>query len=218
MNIRFVPCFVVVLVATVTAVASAEDKKPVKVFLPTVVVSGSLHVYVSQTDRGELVFGASVAGSEWDWGTLKFATTRGQRRSAYMLVLFGAVALALTGVFGSGAVFVAALAYCLAWLTTAGGKACVDFAVRHNLQLSDHIELPDDISVGLGQLVVGSVRDAHVACLIEVRPVIAVTLTVTDVHGLVDTCDAVVTVVDLIPPSFLLCRQPGIERSLWFFQ
>jgi len=30
------------------------------VFLPTVVVSGSLHVYISQTDRGELVFGAAV--------------------------------------------------------------------------------------------------------------------------------------------------------------
>jgi sarcosine oxidase subunit beta len=33
---------------------------PVKFFLDTVVVSGTLHVYVSQTDRGELVFGASV--------------------------------------------------------------------------------------------------------------------------------------------------------------
>ena len=29
-------------------------------FLQAVVVSGSLHVYVSQTDRGELVFGAST--------------------------------------------------------------------------------------------------------------------------------------------------------------
>ena len=38
----------------------AAVTEPVKVFLPTVVVSGSLHVYVSQTDRGELVFGASV--------------------------------------------------------------------------------------------------------------------------------------------------------------
>jgi len=32
----------------------------VKPFLHPVVVSGTLHVYVSQTDRGELVFGASV--------------------------------------------------------------------------------------------------------------------------------------------------------------
>jgi sarcosine oxidase subunit beta len=38
----------------------AAVTEPVKRFLPTVVVSGSLHVYVSQTDRGELVFGASV--------------------------------------------------------------------------------------------------------------------------------------------------------------
>jgi sarcosine oxidase subunit beta len=34
--------------------------EPVQPFLAPVIVSGSLHVYVSQTDRGELVFGASV--------------------------------------------------------------------------------------------------------------------------------------------------------------
>ncbi|MSR81872.1 MAG: FAD-dependent oxidoreductase [Candidatus Latescibacteria bacterium] len=34
--------------------------EPLKPFLNTVVVSGSLHVYVSQSDRGELVTGASV--------------------------------------------------------------------------------------------------------------------------------------------------------------
>ena len=38
----------------------AAVTEPVKVFLDTVVVSGTLHVYVSQTDRGELVFGAST--------------------------------------------------------------------------------------------------------------------------------------------------------------
>ena len=38
----------------------AAVTEPVKVFLPVVVVSGSLHVYFSQTDRGELVFGAAV--------------------------------------------------------------------------------------------------------------------------------------------------------------
>ena len=38
----------------------AAVTEPTKVFLPTVVVSGSLHVYISQTDRGELVFGAAV--------------------------------------------------------------------------------------------------------------------------------------------------------------
>jgi sarcosine oxidase subunit beta len=38
----------------------AAVTEPVRPFLPTVIVSGTLHVYVSQTDRGELVFGASV--------------------------------------------------------------------------------------------------------------------------------------------------------------
>jgi sarcosine oxidase, subunit beta len=38
----------------------AAVTEPVKVFLDAVVVSGTLHVYVSQTDRGELVFGAST--------------------------------------------------------------------------------------------------------------------------------------------------------------
>ena len=34
--------------------------EPVKPFLDTIVVSGSLHVYVSQSSRGELVMGAAV--------------------------------------------------------------------------------------------------------------------------------------------------------------
>ena len=38
----------------------AAVAEPVRPFIDPVVVSGSLHVYVSQTDRGELVFGASV--------------------------------------------------------------------------------------------------------------------------------------------------------------
>jgi sarcosine oxidase, subunit beta len=38
----------------------AAVTEPVKPFLGTVVVSGTLHLYVSQTDRGELVFGAAV--------------------------------------------------------------------------------------------------------------------------------------------------------------
>jgi sarcosine oxidase, subunit beta len=38
----------------------AAVTEPVRPFLHAVVVSGNLHVYVSQTDRGELVFGASV--------------------------------------------------------------------------------------------------------------------------------------------------------------
>jgi sarcosine oxidase subunit beta len=44
----------------ITHPLQAAVTEPVKMFLRTVVVSGSLHVYVSQTDRGELVFGASV--------------------------------------------------------------------------------------------------------------------------------------------------------------
>jgi sarcosine oxidase, subunit beta len=43
-----------------TSPLQAAVTEPVKPFLSTVVVSGTLHVYVSQTDRGELVFGASV--------------------------------------------------------------------------------------------------------------------------------------------------------------
>src|SRR5258708_25590664 len=38
----------------------AAVTEPVKPFLSPVIVSGTLHVYISQTDRGELVFGASV--------------------------------------------------------------------------------------------------------------------------------------------------------------
>ncbi len=38
----------------------AAVTEPVRPFLHPVIVSGTLHVYVSQTDRGELVFGASV--------------------------------------------------------------------------------------------------------------------------------------------------------------
>lgn len=44
----------------ITHPLQAAVTEPVKMFLATVVVSGSLHVYVSQTDRGELVFGAST--------------------------------------------------------------------------------------------------------------------------------------------------------------
>jgi sarcosine oxidase subunit beta len=52
----------------------AAVTEPVKPFLDAVVVSGTLHVYVSQTDRGELVFGASVDpfGSYSMRGSLEF--------------------------------------------------------------------------------------------------------------------------------------------------
>jgi sarcosine oxidase, subunit beta len=43
-----------------THTLQAAVTEPVQMFLKTVVVSGSLHVYVSQTARGELVFGAST--------------------------------------------------------------------------------------------------------------------------------------------------------------
>lgn len=43
-----------------TSPLQAAVTEPVKPFLGPVVVSGSLHVYLSQTDRGELVFGSAV--------------------------------------------------------------------------------------------------------------------------------------------------------------
>lgn len=54
----------------------AAVTEPVKQFLHPVVVSGSLHTYVSQTARGELVFGASVDpfASYSTRGSLEFAT------------------------------------------------------------------------------------------------------------------------------------------------
>ena len=54
----------------------AAVTEPVKQFLHPVIVSGSLHTYVSQTARGELVFGASVDpfASYSTRGSLEFAT------------------------------------------------------------------------------------------------------------------------------------------------
>ena len=53
----------------------AAVTEPVKPLLHAVVVSGTLHVYVSQTDRGELVIGASVDpyASYSTRGSLEFA-------------------------------------------------------------------------------------------------------------------------------------------------
>lgn len=58
-----------------TSPLQAAVTEPVRPFLDTVVVSGTLHVYVSQTDRGELVFGASVDpfASYSTRGSLEFA-------------------------------------------------------------------------------------------------------------------------------------------------
>lgn len=49
-----------VLLPITTFPLQACVTEPLKPFLDVVVVSGSLHVYVSQSDRGELVMGASV--------------------------------------------------------------------------------------------------------------------------------------------------------------
>lgn len=58
-----------------TSPLQAAVTEPVRPFLSTVVVSGTLHIYVSQSDRGELVFGASVDPftSYSMRGTLEFA-------------------------------------------------------------------------------------------------------------------------------------------------
>jgi ABC-2 type transport system permease protein len=39
-----------------------------------------------------VIYGAAVAGSEWQWGTLKNAVARGQSRSRYVLLTFASVA------------------------------------------------------------------------------------------------------------------------------
>lgn len=40
-----------------------------------------------------VIYGAAIAGSEWNWGTLKSAVARGESRSWYQLALFAAIAL-----------------------------------------------------------------------------------------------------------------------------
>jgi sarcosine oxidase, subunit beta len=60
----------------ITRPLQAAVTEPVRQFLHPVVVSGSLHTYVSQTARGELVFGASVDpfASYSTRGSLEFTT------------------------------------------------------------------------------------------------------------------------------------------------
>ena len=60
--------------------------EPIKPWLNTILVSGSLHVYVSQSDRGELVMGASLDPYEVQStrSTLDFA----EGLSAHMLDMF----------------------------------------------------------------------------------------------------------------------------------
>jgi ABC-type transport system involved in multi-copper enzyme maturation permease subunit len=62
-----------------------------------------------------VIYGASVAGSEWTYGTLKVAVTRGQRRATYMIVGFVAlavligIAFVIVFVAGVGAAYIGAL-------------------------------------------------------------------------------------------------------------
>jgi hypothetical protein len=53
-----------------------------------------------------VTYGAAIAGSEWGWGTLKAAVARGESRSRYTLLGYGAVAiytfLGLVGAFLAG--------------------------------------------------------------------------------------------------------------------
>jgi ABC-type transport system involved in multi-copper enzyme maturation permease subunit len=61
-----------------------------------------------------VTYGAAVAGSEWSWGTLKMAVARGESRSRYMLLTFGAVAaylvvgLLMSFLIGVAAAFIGA--------------------------------------------------------------------------------------------------------------
>jgi sarcosine oxidase subunit beta len=69
-----VSAMVGVTLPIVTLPLQAAVTEPIRHFLGAVIVSGTLHVYVSQTDRGELVFGASVDpfGSYSMRGSLEF--------------------------------------------------------------------------------------------------------------------------------------------------
>jgi ABC-2 type transport system permease protein len=70
-----------------------------------------------------VIYGAAVAGSEWNWGTLKSAVARGESRTRYQLSLFAAIALmigiGLLIAFGIG-VIVAVIAAGLAAVSTQG--------------------------------------------------------------------------------------------------
>jgi len=70
-----------------------------------------------------VIYGAAVAGSEWNWGTLKTAVARGESRTRYQLSLFAAIALmigiGLLVAFGAGVV-VAVIGATLAAVPTSG--------------------------------------------------------------------------------------------------
>ncbi len=70
-----------------------------------------------------VIYGAAIAGSEWNWGTLKAAIARGESRSRYQLLSFAGIALmigvGLLVAFGVG-VAVAVVGANLARVSTAG--------------------------------------------------------------------------------------------------
>ena len=58
-----------------------------------------------------VTYGGAIAGSEWQWGTLKAAVARGESRTRYTLLAYGAVALfAVIGLLAAFAIGVAAAA------------------------------------------------------------------------------------------------------------
>ena len=70
-----------------------------------------------------VTYGAAVAGSEWSWGTLKAVVARGESRSRYILLTFGAVAAyLLVGMISAFAIGVSAafVGATFADVTTAG--------------------------------------------------------------------------------------------------
>ena len=70
-----------------------------------------------------VVYGAAVAGSEWNWGTLKTAIARGESRSRYQLATFAAIALLLAVglvIAFAAIVVIALLGATLAGVSTAG--------------------------------------------------------------------------------------------------
>jgi len=58
-----------------------------------------------------VTYGGAIAGSEWQWGTLKAAVARGESRTRYMLLTYLAVAVyAVLGLLAAFAIGVAAAA------------------------------------------------------------------------------------------------------------
>jgi sarcosine oxidase subunit beta len=69
-----------------TTILQACVTEPVKPFLDVIIVSGQLHIYISQTDRGEFLMGSGVE----PYPTFSFTSTLGflEELAKYMLELF----------------------------------------------------------------------------------------------------------------------------------